>query len=121
MENVKDLFLCSILNRSYFSKKGFYKNDKKHGEMIIMDDKGSIIGKEIYENDLLWQKLAFYPTGELLKEQLYQNGLESISKTYYRSGKLLEEKYYDEKGTLNKSGRYMEDGSPIATFITKKV
>ena len=100
-------------------KKGFYQNDKKQGELIVFDDKGSIIAKEIYENDVLLQKIGFYPTGELLKDQLYQKGIEYISKIYYRSGALLEEKYFDPKGVLLKSARYLENGHAIETFDTK--
>ena len=101
-------------------KTGFFSNNKKEGKLTVFDDKGCVIAEEFYIQDIIQQKLAFYPTGELLKEQRYTNGIETSSKTFYKSGNLLEEKYCNDKGETIRMARFMDDGFVTETFTIKK-
>lgn len=112
-----------------------YKNDKKNGLFLRIDDKNNLLERSYYVNDMLEGDRMLYNRSRIKETAFYKNGkLEGERKLYYETGndKLQEEgffkngerdgtsKWYDQEGNVTIEYEY-DNGKKIGKNKAKPV
>ncbi len=85
------------LSDGHVTSKGFFKMNKKHGELIRYDSDGNIKEKEYYKegkrtgvwefynsNQILYKKIYYDDKGEFVKKDLFNTKTGKFERTEYK-------------------------------------
>jgi len=91
----------------------------KQGIEITMDDRGNLLSKKYFHNDMLDGESLQYKRGKIIEKKTYQNGmLTGLVSKYYDNGRIMEEsnytngkidgnaKWYDQEGNVTLEYEY---------------
>lgn len=109
-----------------------YHEGQKQGMALKMSDRGQILEKMYYANDVLNGVKYAYKYNRILEESIYKDGeLDGTRKLYYETGKQLKEEgnfkngkrtgvntWYKESGEISLQYRY-EDGKRVGDLTEK--
>ena len=131
MNNLREGIYTEFHPNGYIKSTVGYVHGKKQGQLITMDNRGQLLVRSTYHNDILHGSYVKYNRSRIKETKEYVNGTVSGQvEKFYANGKVMERsnytdgmlngvaKWYDQQGNLSieytyNMGELVEDNTAV--------